>query len=103
MRSAPKTAILSGHLPDQGNRFLGDLGLVRSGLGPAFPLQAKELPMPPEQGVWLRDEEGLLPGTNQPGQQDEQDAIGHGERWPFHLSPKNDELLSQEDIFGDEL
>ena len=30
--SAPKTAILSGHLPDQGNRLRSDLGLVRTSL-----------------------------------------------------------------------
>ena len=50
--------------------------------------------MPAEQGVWLHDQEGLLPGSNEPGQQDEEDAIGPGDCWPFHLSPENDELLS---------
>jgi hypothetical protein len=28
----------------------------------------------------------LLPRSNQPGQQDEEHAIGLGECWPFHLS-----------------
>ena len=37
---------------------------------------------------------GLLPRSNYPGQQDEEDAIGPGERWPFHLTPEDDELLS---------
>ena len=50
--------------------------------------------MPPEQGVWLHEEEGLLPGSNQPGQQDEEDAIGPGEWWLFHLPPENEELLA---------
>ena len=50
--------------------------------------------MPPQHGVWLHDEEGLLPGPNQLGQQDEEHAIGPGECWPFHLSPENDELLA---------
>ena len=50
--------------------------------------------MSPEQGVWLNEQEGLLPGSNQPGQQDEKDAIGPGERWPFHLSLENDERFS---------
>jgi hypothetical protein len=59
-----------------------------------LPVQAKELTRPSQQGVWLNDQEGLLPGTNQPGQQDEEDAIGPGDWWPFHLSPENDELLA---------
>jgi hypothetical protein len=80
--STPKPIVL-GHLPDQGDRFRGDLGLANMSLGRALPIQAKELPMPPEKCVWLHDEEGLLPGSNQPGQQDEEDAIGPGERWPF--------------------
>ena len=50
--------------------------------------------MPAQQGVWLHDQEGLLPGSNQPGQQDEEDAIGLGACWPFHLSLENDELLA---------
>jgi hypothetical protein len=50
--------------------------------------------MPAEQGGWLHDDQSLLPGSNQPGQQDEEDAIGPGDRWSFHLSLKNDELLA---------
>ena len=50
--------------------------------------------MPAQQGVWLNDQKGLLPGANQPGQHDEEDAIGPGEGWPFHFSPENDELLA---------
>src|SRR6266567_8982746 len=47
-----------------------------------------------EPRVWLHDEESLLPRSNQPGQQDEEDAIGLGECWPFQLSLQNDELLA---------
>jgi hypothetical protein len=50
--------------------------------------------MPPEQGVWLHDQEGLLPDSNQPGQQDEEEAIAPGERWPFHLPLEGDELVA---------
>jgi len=35
--------------------------------------------MPPEQGIWLHYHEGLLPGPNEPCQQDEEHAIGPGE------------------------
>jgi hypothetical protein len=54
--------------------------------------------MPPEQGICLNDDEGLFPCPNEPCQQDEEHAIGPGERWPFHLPPENDELVSEEGI-----
>jgi len=93
--STPKPIVL-GHLSDQGDGYFGDLRL-------AFPVHAKELSMPSEQGVWLHDEQSLLPRSNQPGQQDEEDAIAPEERWPFHLSLQNDELLAEERVFRDEL
>ncbi len=65
--SSPEPIVLR-HLPDQGDRFRGYHRLVGLRLGLALPVQAKELPMPSEQGVWLHDHESLLPGTNQPGQ-----------------------------------
>ncbi len=79
---------------DQGDRVGGDLGLVSMSLGLTLPMQTEELPMPPEQRLWLHNDEGLLPRSNQPGQQDEEDAIGPGEHRPFHLSPEYDELLA---------
>ncbi len=60
---APEPIVLR-NLPNQRDGFLGYPWLVRRGLGPAFPIQAKELPMPPKQGVWLHDHEGLPPGSN---------------------------------------
>lgn len=48
--------------------------------------------MPAQQSVRLNEEESLLPGSNQLGQQDEEDSIGPGEGWPFHLSPENNEF-----------
>ena len=45
--------------------------------------------MPPEQGVWLNDHESLLPASNQPSQQDEEDTIGLGDCWPLYLASEN--------------
>ena len=50
--------------------------------------------MPAQQCVGLHDEEGLLPGANQPGQQDEAQTIGFRACWPLHLALENDELLA---------
>ena len=59
--------------------------------------------MPAQHCVGLHDHESLLPRSNYPGQQDEEDAIGPGEPWPFYLSLENNELLSQEGIFRTQL
>jgi hypothetical protein len=55
-----------------------------------------------EPRVWLHDEEGGLSGPNQPGQQDEEHAIGPGDGWSFHLPFGDNERLSQEGIFRDQ-
>ncbi len=55
--------------------------------------------MPPEQRLWLHHDVGLLPGANKPGQQDEEDAIGPGDDWPFELPSEKGQLVSQESIF----
>jgi hypothetical protein len=58
---------------------------------------------PREPRIWLHDHQGLLPRSNQPGQQDDEDAIGVRVYWPFHLWLEDDALLAQEGIFGDQL
>jgi hypothetical protein len=50
----------------------------------------------------LHNEERLFPGPSKPGQQDEEHAIGPGDRWPLHLAPEDDQLLAQEGIFRDQ-
>jgi len=59
--------------------------------------------MPAQQGLWLHDYQSLLPASNQPGQQDQEHAIGPGDWWPVHLSLEDDELLAQEGIFRQKL
>ena len=58
--------------------------------------------MPPEKCVWLHDQEGLLPGTNELCQQNEEDTIGPGDWWSFHPPFEENELLAQEGIFRDQ-
>src|SRR5215469_7441352 len=59
--------------------------------------------MPPQQGVWLNDQNGILPSMNQPCQEEEEHAIRISARWPFHLPFEDDELLSQESVFHHQL
>jgi hypothetical protein len=91
---SPPEPIILGHLSDQGDRFGGDLGLVRKDLGLTLPIPTKELPMPAEQGLWLDNEQGLVPASNQPSSQHEEHPIRFGACWPFHLTLEDDELLS---------
>ena len=58
--------------------------------------------MPPEKCVWLHDQEGLLPGTNELCQQNEEDTIGPGDWWSFHPPFEENKLLAQEGIFRDQ-
>src|SRR6266699_2065395 len=58
--------------------------------------------MPPEKCVWLHDQEGLLPGTNELCQQNEEDTIGPGDWWSFHPPFEDNKLLAQEGIFRDQ-
>jgi hypothetical protein len=103
MRSAQKTAIVPGHLLDQGDGIHCDLGLMNLSFGLPLPIQAEELPRPSEQGIWLNDHEGLLPSSNQPSQQDEEHPIRFRAGGSFHPPFEHDERLSQEGIFGDQL
>jgi hypothetical protein len=100
--SAPEPIVFR-HFSDQGDRFSGDLGPMRRDLGLPLPIQTEELPMPPEQDLWLDNEERLFPGPNEPCQQDEEHAIGPGDGWPFYLPLENGQLVSQEGIFCHEL
>src|SRR5215831_20068822 len=59
------------------------LGLRTGALDVRFQDTRKSSRCQPPKCVWLHDEEGLLPGSNQPGQQDQEHAIGPGDRWPF--------------------
>jgi hypothetical protein len=49
--------------------------------------------------VFLHDEEGLLPGPNHPGQQHQEHPVRFGTGRSFHLSTKNNELLTEERVF----
>jgi len=67
---------------------------MRSGLRLVLPDQAKKLTMPTQQCVWLNDEEGLLPGANQPDEQDEERSIHLAASRLFHLPTEHAELLA---------
>jgi hypothetical protein len=55
-----------------------------------------------EPRLRLDNEQRLLPGASDPGQQHQEYAIRLGTGRSFHLSPKNNELLTQQCVFCDE-
>jgi hypothetical protein len=57
--------------------------------------------MPAQERLWLDDEKCLLPGPHHSGQQDQEHAVRPGTGRSFHLSPQNNELLTEESILCD--
>ena len=58
--------------------------------------------MPAEEGLGPHNVEHLFPVTGGPCEYDEKQAIGPGTWWTLHLTAKDDQLLSQQRILGDE-
>src|SRR5947209_7073703 len=59
--------------------------------------------MPAQERLWLDNEKCLLPGPHHSCQQDHEHAVRPGTGRSFHLSPQNNELLTQESVFCDKL
>lgn len=59
--------------------------------------------MPAEECVGLEDEERLFPVLDAAGEEDEPETIGLRKRGFFDLAVQDDELLTEQRIFSDEL
>jgi len=59
--------------------------------------------MPPQQRLWLDNEQGLFPGLNRLREKNQKHTVRLGIGRPFHLSPENNELLTQGCVFCHEL
>ncbi len=55
--------------------------------------------MPPQQRLWLDDEQGLFPGLNHSREKNQQHAVRLGIGRPFHLSTQDNQRLSEECVF----
>ena len=58
--------------------------------------------MPPQERLWLDNNDGLFPAPNYPGQKNQKQPVRFAAGRSFHLSPEDDERLSKERIFCDE-
>ena len=59
--------------------------------------------MPAQNGCWLDDEECILPTLYLTGEQHAEPTINGREMWPFDRAAEDDELLTQQQVFGDQL
>jgi len=96
-------AVLPGHLLDQGDRFRCDPRAPTPVAGLEPPEQPETLAMPAKRRIGLDDKEGFLPPPDPAGEEDEPEAIGWGEAWLLNLAMKDNELLAEEGVLGNEL
>ena len=66
------------------------------------PALAKELAVPPQQGVGLDDEQGMMPNAEAAGQQHQQGPVSWRATRALDATPQDDELLTEERILSDE-
>ncbi len=95
-------SVVPCHLLDQGDGLLGDPWFGRSCPRLVLPKELEALAMPPQERLWLNDEQRLLPGSDHPGQKHQVHPIRFGTGRSFHLSPQDDQLLTQEGVFCDQ-
>ena len=55
--------------------------------------------MPPQERLWLNNEQRLFPGPNHSCQKHQEHPIRFGTGRSFHLSAEDNQLLSQERVF----
>jgi hypothetical protein len=71
-------------------------------VGFELPEESESFAMPAEQGLWLEDQQGLLPMREATGQKQELEAVGGGETRLLDLTVENDKLLAEQCIFCDQ-
>jgi len=59
--------------------------------------------VPPKDGLGLDDEQGIHTGLYPSVEQDEDTPVGSREARTFHQAVEDDELLTQQEVFGDQL
>jgi hypothetical protein len=96
--SSPK-AILHRHFLDESHGFCGDLWLGRCCSGLVFPVQLESLAMPPQERLWLDDEQRLLPCSSHACQSHQKHVSGARASRSFDLTAEDTQRLSQERIF----
>jgi hypothetical protein len=79
----------------------GGRGVGRPGL--RSPKEPEALPVPTEDRVWFHDEKGISPPRDKTGENHEKPPLIRGEPRLLDGPSRDDELLAQECVLGDEL
>jgi hypothetical protein len=79
------------------------LGVIEVALDLYFQKSLKPWRCQREPRLWLDNEQRLLPGVDHPGQKHQQHPIRFRACWPFHLSPQDNKLLTQQCVFCHQL
>jgi hypothetical protein len=95
--------ILVRHLLNQRDSFRVQFGTPTAITRFEFPEQSKTLAMPAQERVGFEDEEHISPILHATGEKDEPEAIGLRQRGLLDFTAKDDELLTEQRIFGDEI
>jgi hypothetical protein len=59
--------------------------------------------MPTEEGIGLNHQERLFPAVSGPREQDQEYPISFAAGWALYLTTEDDQLLTEQGIFGDEV
>ena len=59
--------------------------------------------MPAQEGIWLHDMNGLFPGCGKVGKKNKPEAVGIGNYRFLDLSGQEDQLLTEQGVFNDEV
>jgi hypothetical protein len=100
--SAPQP-VVGGHLLDEGNRLCRDPWFLRCRVGFRFPEQAQARALPAQGGLRSDDEQRFPLVLHLPREHDNKRAIGARAARSFARAVKHEELLAQQQVFGDQL
>ena len=98
----PQT-ILVRHLSDKVDGFLRNTRFLLPCPRFTSPVQAKQVPVPAQEGFGLDNVQRVLPVPSDTSQQHQTNPIAVGQFRSLDLPPEDDQLLTQHRVFGDKV
>ncbi len=98
----PPERILARDRLNQVDQVLRETRPTSAGATPEVPEALEPCTMPAEERLWLENEEGLRPGWEAAGEEQEGEAVAAGQARLVDLALKDDELLPEESVLEQE-
>jgi hypothetical protein len=95
--------VLAGHATNRGDGLRRERRTPRPGARLPSPERAEPRAAPAQQRVGLHDEEGVPPGADPPGQQDQERAVRRRDGRTPDAASQHDHLLAQHGVLGEQL